>query len=59
MSEELVNKLTSVEQEQASIQSRTSALNDRLNEFESNSVSIIHVFFLIKRVYLKFECFIN
>jgi len=39
MSEELVNKLTSVEQEQASIQSRTSALNDRLNEFESNSHS--------------------
>ena len=46
MSEELVNKLNSVEQEQAGIQSRTSALSDRLNEFESKSVSKI----------LKFSC---
>jgi hypothetical protein len=41
MSEELVKKLTSLEQEQANIRLRTMALSDRVNEFESDAVSII------------------
>ena len=43
MSEELVTKLTSLEQEQANIRLRTLALNDRVSGFESPAVSIIRV----------------
>lgn len=39
MSEDLVKKLTLLENEQESIRCRTLALSDKLNEFESDSVS--------------------
>ena len=38
MSEELIQKLTSIELEQASIHSRALSLSDRLNKIESGSV---------------------
>ena len=51
MSEELVTKLTSLEQEQANIRLRTLALNDRVSGFESPAVSIIRV---LKKFLLTF-----
>ena len=48
MSEELIQKLTSIELEQASIHSRALSLSDRLNKIESGSGSVFDFYFAFK-----------
>ena len=58
MSEELIQKLTSIELDQASIHSRALALSDRLNRIESGHVSIRDWYFLaIKFIFQFFNSF--
>ena len=56
MSADLTKKLTTIEQEQANIHSRTMALSNRVNEFESDTVSIEKFFW---RDFLNLSCSIN